>query len=129
MEELDCLFDDRRTQLRLVLMGRPDALDLVARYQWIDGHLERAVLVEGLSDTDAVRWLPQSHPFYKDVPAEVISYVNQNFAHGSFKAWQRFTRDAMYECAQRDARLNEHIAYVVFVRQRGAQLLQPREAD
>lgn len=109
-------------------MGDKGALRLVERYPSFEDCVERTVRVEGLSDADAVEWLPRCHPFYRDTPPALIRYVSRNFARGSLKAWKRFTRDAMDMCDQRGEPLDEKIADTVFALQRGAQLLEENEA-
>jgi hypothetical protein len=96
------------------------------RYPSLEDCVARSVRFEALSDADAAAWLSQ-HPLYRDVSPAVIRYVNRNFAHGSLRAWKRFTRDAAEMCDQTGEPLTHEIANTVFALQRGAQLLDEHD--
>lgn len=95
----------------LLLIGRDDAESVVTR---LGGDVTRRVTFDALAGEELLDALRKLHPILETAPAELLGFVDTNYASGLLGKWMSFTREAVAYCQRHDAPLDQQAALKIF---------------
>lgn len=95
----------------LLLVGRDDAESAVTR---LGGDVTRRVAFDALAGEELLAALRRLHPILETAPAELLGFVDANYASGLLGEWMNFTREAIAFCQRHDAPLDQEAALRIF---------------
>ncbi|MGQ0575844.1 MAG: AAA family ATPase [Pseudonocardia sp.] len=115
IELLRHLHDHPLTSFTLLLVGGDGTWQVLSREPMLRSRIYRRVGFVPLAAAQVGALIPTFHPIYADVDAELVVFIDDQFAHGNLRDWAAFTHSAALLCATaRRERVDEEIARNVF---------------
>jgi DNA transposition AAA+ family ATPase len=115
IELLRHLHDHPATHFTLVLVGGDGTWQVLSREPMLRSRVFRRVTLVPLTSSQVCQLMGAFHPVYDGVAAELVLFVDDNFAHGNLRDWASFTHTAAKVCAEHGcARLDEEVARNTF---------------
>lgn len=114
IEYLRHLHDDPGTRFGVALVGGDGCWQVLSREPMLRSRIYQRVTFAPLTADAVLRVIPGFHPLYAGVDLELLSLVDDRFAHGYFRDWVTFTHAASRLCGQLGQSLDEKIARAVF---------------
>ena len=115
IELLRHLHDHPATHFTLVLVGGDGTWQVLSREPMLRSRVFRRVTLVPLGSSQVPQLMGAFHPVYDGVAAELVLFVDDNFAHGNLRDWASFTHTAAKVCAEHGcARLDEEVARNTF---------------
>ena len=98
IEFLRHLHDHPLTTFALVLVGGDGCWEVLSREPMLRSRIYRRVVFRPLSRRQVLTVIHQYHPLYHEVADELVDFIDDHFAHGTFRNWAAFTRSALDLC-------------------------------
>jgi hypothetical protein len=115
IELLRHLHDHPATRFGLLLVGGDGCWEVLSREPMLRSRIYRRIRFQPLTPAQVLAVLPGYHPLYADTDPEVLSLVDEHFAHGNWRNWAAFTHTAVGLVAETGrARLDEPLVRNVF---------------
>jgi DNA transposition AAA+ family ATPase len=115
IELLRYLHDHRQTRFALVLVGGNGTWTVLSREPMLASRVYRRVRFAALARADVIGAMPAYHPLYTDATHELLTLIDDLFAHGNLRNWAAFTHSALALAEEIGRRqLDEQIARNVF---------------
>jgi hypothetical protein len=123
IELLRHLHDHPATQFALLLVGGNGCWEVLSREPMLRSRIYRRVHFQPLSLQQVLKVLPGYHPLYAQSHPDLLSLVDESYAHGNWRAWASFTHTALELATQTGhGRLDEPLARNVFALHGGVRL-------
>ena len=115
IEFLRHLYDHKKTNFALLLVGGDNAWAVLSREPMLRSRIYRRVPFRPLTSKQVCTFIPDFHPLYHGVDAELILLIDDHFAHGNLRDWAAFTHTASLLCIELGRnRLDERVAHNAF---------------
>ena len=115
IEYLRHLHDHPATTFGLLLVGGDGCWEVLSREPMLRSRIYRRVTFRPLTSQQVLGLIGDYHPLYQGVPDELVLFIDDHFAHGSWRNWAAFTHSAARLCEQTGrARVDQEIARNVF---------------
>jgi hypothetical protein len=95
IELLRHLHDHPATQFALLLVGGNGCWEVLSREPMLRSRIYRRIHFQPLSPQQVLEVLPGYHPLYAQTDPDLLSLVDESYAHGNWRAWASFTRTAL----------------------------------
>jgi type II secretory pathway predicted ATPase ExeA len=123
IELLRHLHDHPATQFALLLVGGNGCWEVLSREPMLRSRIYRRIHFQPLSPQQVLQVLPGYHPLYAQTDPDLLSLVDESYAHGNRRAWASFTHTALELATQTGrAGLDEPLVRNVFALQGGVRL-------
>lgn len=96
MEVLRFFYDNRETQLSLLLVGGDGCWTVICREPMLRSRVYRHRHFASLPAQDVPTMMAAYHPLYRDADPDLLADVDAEFAHGNWRAWAKFTATAYH---------------------------------
>jgi len=114
-EYLRRLHDRYETQFGLLFAGGDKAWHHLSRFNHLRSRTVRRVCFQPLTADEVLEVLPHYHPIYAGIEPELLLFVDDHYAHGTFRDWAAFTADAVDICNDEGIeQLTEDVARAAF---------------
>jgi hypothetical protein len=121
IELLRYLHDHRSTRFALVLVGGNGTWRVLSREPMLASRIYRRVRFQPLARDEVLVCMPTYHPLYAHADPELLSLIDELFAHGNLRNWAAFTDSALRLGRDVDHReLDERLTRNVFALHGGA---------
>jgi AAA domain len=114
IELLRHLHDHPATQFGLLLVGGDGCWEVLSREPMLRSRIYRRVRFQPLTVAEVLTVLPGYHPLYADTDPELLSLIDEHFAHGNWRNWAAFTHTAAALTAETGRILDEPLVRNVF---------------
>ena len=115
IEFLRWLWDDPRSSFPLLLVGGHGCWQVLSSKPMLRSRIHRRVSFRPLTASELRIIIPRYHPIYRNITAERILEIDEQFAHGQFRAWAEFTHSASQLCREnRLATISDGVVDAVF---------------
>src|SRR6266542_7057451 len=100
IECLRHLHDHPATTFGLLLVGGDGCWEVLSREPMLRSRIYRRVTFRPLTSQQVLGLIGNYHRLYQDVPDELVLFIDDHFAHGSWRNWAAFTHSAVGLCEQ-----------------------------
>jgi DNA transposition AAA+ family ATPase len=103
---LDCIellrhiHDEPSTQFALALTGGNRCWEVLRQYPMLRNRIYRRVEFQAMDLATVLAVMPNFHAIYAECDPQVLGRIDDEVAHGTFRDWTAFTRDAARACAE-----------------------------
>lgn len=97
------LWDDLNTDMAVVFIGGGNCYDVLSGEPMLASRIYAWQEYRRMSVSQVQAAMPVFHPVWKDVSEEDIGWVDENAAHGNFRAWAKITRHVCQGLERTDA--------------------------
>ncbi len=129
IEYLRMLHDNDDTRFGLLLVGGNRCWEILSREPMLCSRIYRRVEFTPWGLERTLKIIPRFHAIYHHVSPELFAFVDDKFAHGSFRNWAQFTLTARNICrAHQIDQLTEDVARNAFTLLCGGPMASRRNA-
>ena len=123
IEYLRHLHDHPRTRFSLLLVGGDGCWRVLSREPMLRSRMYRRVRFAPMRPQTVLKVIPGYHPIYQNATADLITMVDDRYAHGCFREWAGFTHSALALCHEQNAGvLTEPVARAVLELHAGGEI-------